>query len=182
MPPLKNLLVDVWLLSSVATALVGRELAGSTLSVDEFAVYGLVQDLGPVTATQLGQWTGLSATTVSALLRRCEARGELVRTPSPADRRSMLVELTPRGREAYDAALPALGAALGRVQDQLGDGDAEARWALQQVDAAVRAALGVPVRPYRVPEPGPEEAVGELTPAQAEELRAYAAWMRWRDR
>ena len=184
MPGPKNVLVDVWLLSSVATALVAEELAGGSLSVDEFALYGLVSDLGPVTATQLAQWTGMSATTLSAILRRCQARGELTRTPNAADRRSTFVELTDQGRQVYRAALPALARALERVHDGADPALEEARPALQRVDGAVRAALGLPPRPYRLPDPdlGPDD-VGDppLTPAQADEVRAFAAWVRYRD-
>ena len=184
MPGPKNLLVDIWLLSSVATALVAEELADSPLSVDEFALYGLVSDLGPVTATQLSQWTGLSPTTLSAMLRRCQARGELARTTNTADRRSTLVELTAQGRAVYEAALPALTAARARLAAGLDVPDDDARVTLQFVDTATRRAMGLPPRPYQVelPSPVPEES-GEpaLTAAQLAEVREFMAWLRHRD-
>ena len=184
MPGPKNLLVDIWLLSCVSTSLVAEELAGSPLSVDEFALYGLISDLGPVTATQLSQWTGTPATTLSALLRRCQARGELARPPSAADRRSVSVELTAQGREVYRAALPALVRALDRFHDHADPAVEETRHALQRVDAAVRAALGLPERPYQLEDPdvaGGAAAEDPLTPAQAAEVRAFTAWIRHRD-
>lgn len=184
-PGPKNLLVDIWLLSSVATALVAEGLADSPLSVDEFALYGLVSDLGPVTATQLSQWTGISPTTLSAMLRRCQARGELARTPNEADRRSTLVELTEHGRTVYRAALPALAAAQSRLAEHLDVPDDDARMVLQQVDAATRKALKSPARPYRVDAPAglPAAAAGEppLTDEQIAEVRAFARWLRFRD-
>ncbi|GAA4968109.1 MarR family winged helix-turn-helix transcriptional regulator [Kineococcus glutinatus] len=182
MPGPKNVLVDIWLLSCVSTALVAEELAEHPLSVDEFALYGLISDLGPVTATQLSQWTGTSATTLSAMLRRCQARGELARTPNAADRRSVFVELTDQGRAVYRAALPALARALERLQRDEPPAE-EARYVLQQVDGAVRDALGLPARPYRVEAPGfaADDAETPLTPAQAAEVRAFAAWIRHRD-
>ena len=184
MPGPKNLLADIWLLSSVSTSLVAEELADSTLSVDEFALYGLISDLGPVTATQLSQWTGMSATTLSALLRRCQARGELARTPNAADRRTVFVELTEQGHQVYRAALPALARALERVHQHADPAVEEARHVLQQVDGAVRAALGLPRRPYQLD--GPEITFDDvrqpsLTPAQVAEVRAFAAWIRHRD-
>ena len=185
MPGPKNLLVDIWLLSSVATALVAEELADSPLSVDEFALYGLVSDLGPVTATQLAQWTGMSATTLSAMLRRCQARGELARTPNEADRRSTLVELTERGRTVYEAALPALMAARERLAEHLDIPDDDARLALQQVDAATRKALKSPPRPYRVTgsaDVGESPGEPPLTPEQVAEVHAFTQWLRFRDR
>ncbi|WP_157432811.1 MULTISPECIES: MarR family winged helix-turn-helix transcriptional regulator [unclassified Actinoplanes] len=185
MPGPKNVLVDIWLLSSVATALVAEELADSPLSVDEFALYGLVSDLGPVTATQLSQWTGMSPTTLSAMLRRCQARGELARTPNAADRRSTLVELTEQGRAVYGAALPALAVAQQRLAEHLDLPDDDARATLQRVDAATRAALRLPPRPYRVSAPpvtgGLPAGTAGLTADQEAEVRAFAAWLRYRD-
>jgi DNA-binding MarR family transcriptional regulator len=185
-PGPKNLLVDIWLLSSVATALVAEGLADSPLSVDEFALYGLVKDLGPVTATQLSQWTGMSPTTLSAMLRRCQARGELARTTNEADRRSSLVELTDHGREVYQAALPALFAALERLAEHLDIPDDDARVVLQHVDAATRKALKSPARPYQVSVParaGPRPDIEPpLTAEQTAEMEAFVAWLRFRDR
>ncbi|GIF12839.1 MarR family winged helix-turn-helix transcriptional regulator [Actinoplanes teichomyceticus] len=190
MPGPKNLLVDIWLLSSVATTLVAEGLADSPLSVDEFALYGLVSDLGPVTATQLAQWTGLSPTTLSATLRRCQARGELVRTPNEADRRSTLIELTEQGRAVYEAALPALASARARLAEHLDIPDHDSRILLQHVDAAVRKALKLPARPYRVdaiPDRGrsrdtPADEETPLTADQRAEVDAFTQWLRFRDR
>lgn len=183
MPGPKNLLADIWLLASVATALVAEELADNPLSVDEFAIYGLISDLGPVTATQLGQWTGISPTTLSATLRRCQARGEITRTPNAADRRSNLVELTSHGRTVYEAALPALRAAQARLAEHLGDADDGARLAIQEVDAATRKALRLPGRPYQVTADTslPDTDQIGLSPAQLSEVRAFTAWIRHRD-
>ncbi|GAB7192581.1 hypothetical protein NUM3379_32900 [Kineococcus sp. NUM-3379] len=183
MPGPKNLLVDIWLLSCVSTSLVAEELADDPLSVDEFALYGLISDLGPVTATQLSQWTGMSATTLSALLRRCQARGELARTPNAADRRSVFVELTGQGRAVYRAALPALARALERVHHHADPAVEDARHVLQRVDGAVRAALDLPARPYsvEVPDGVGDDGGAPLTPAQEAEVRRFAAWVRYRD-
>lgn len=183
-PGPKNLLADIWLLSSVATALVAEELADSPLSVDEFALYGLVSDLGPVTATQLSQWTGLSPTTLSAMLRRCQARGELARTTNTADRRSTLVELTEQGRTVYEAALPALRAAQQRLAAHLDGPDDGIRVTLQLLDAATRMAMRLPARPYQVslPPAAPDETgQAPLTAAQLAEVRDFMAWLRHRD-
>ncbi|MFC6566192.1 MarR family winged helix-turn-helix transcriptional regulator [Actinoplanes utahensis] len=182
MPGPKNLLADIWLLASVATALISEELADNPLSVDEFALYGFISDLGPVTATQLGQWTGLPPTTLSAILRRCQVRGEITRTPNAADRRSNLVELTDHGRAVYESALPALLAAQTRLAEHLGPDDG-ARLAVQEIDAATRKALKAPARPYQVTaEPGtPDIGPADLTPAQLAEVRSFTAWLRHRD-
>ena len=51
---------------------------------------------------------------MTARLTRLEARGLLVRRPDPADRRGVLVELTPKGRKLTDTAAAARFAAAER--------------------------------------------------------------------
>lgn len=180
----KNVLVDIWLLTSLADALVAEGLTESALSVDEFALYGLIRDLGPVTVTRLAGWTGLPLTTVSAVVRRCEGRGDLRRAPDPADRRNSLIELTAQGLRTYSAAVPALSSALERLIAQLPSPVADVRASLQGVDGALRAALGLPSRPYEVvadPQVGAIVADHDLTPGQVAELDDFARWLKHRD-
>lgn len=183
--PQKNLLVDVWLAHSLARRLVDQGLAGTPLSTDEFALYGLIVDLGPATPTQLGRWTGMAATTLSALTRRCEARGELKRRANPDDRRSSHLALTKAGMRLYKSCLGPLHAAITAVHENLPGDVLDVRLALQDVDSALRAVLGVDERPYRL------EPVGEthvldysgpaLTTAQRSETLAFVEWLRHRD-
>jgi hypothetical protein len=74
----KNVLIDIWLISLLADRMVAGILEDVSLSVEEFAIYGLISDLAPMTSADLVRATGLSPTTVSSLVRRCEARGERV--------------------------------------------------------------------------------------------------------
>ena len=113
--PAKNVLVDVWLISTLASSLVEASLTDSPMSADEFAVYGLIVDLGPLTAADLARATGLPPTTLSGVLARCERRGEIERVANPADRRSALLRLTARGVEVYRACVPALLDLLARL-------------------------------------------------------------------
>jgi DNA-binding MarR family transcriptional regulator len=53
----------------------------------------------PLTVSRLAAATGVRPTTLTSLLDRLEGRGLLSRRPSPEDRRALLVELTPAGRE-----------------------------------------------------------------------------------
>lgn len=180
----KNVLADIWLLTSIGDALVAEGLADSTLSVDEFALYGLISDLGPVTATRLAGWTGMPSTTLSALIRRCERRGDLRRRPDPVDRRNSLIELTSQGVRTYSAALPALSSALDRLNAELDVPLPQLRALLQKVDGALRAATELPARPYRVTE---DPQVGDvvrtlgLSASQAGELEEFGRWLKLRD-
>ena len=54
---------------------------------------------------------------------RLAARGLVVRSPDPSDRRGVIVRLTPEGRDAVDAAFEALLAAEATLIADLPDGD-----------------------------------------------------------
>ncbi len=54
---------------------------------------------GPLTAKELATATGLRPAATTALIDRLEAKGFVRRTPSPGDRRRVLVELTEVGRD-----------------------------------------------------------------------------------
>src|ERR687885_95020 len=88
------LLFDLWLLLHVASGLLDEALQGSGLSADDFGLYSLLRVFGPATPTQIGRWTGMRPTTVSAALRRLKDRGHLERTAHVTDGRSYLVGLS----------------------------------------------------------------------------------------
>jgi len=57
--------------------------------------------------TQLGRGLMLSSAGVTSRLDRLERRGLVARLPDPADRRGIIVELTPEGLELVDDAVAA---------------------------------------------------------------------------
>ena len=183
--PAKNVLVDLWLLSTLATTLVENALAGSPMSAAEFAAYGLIVDLGPITAADLARATGLPPTTLSTMLRRCERRGELERVPNAADRRSALVRLTDHGMAVYRAPLPLLVGLLGRIDGAIEGQPDEIRQALQRLDDALRQVLGAGERPYRLAAPDAPASFDypgtRLTARQQREVLDYVDWIRHRD-
>jgi DNA-binding MarR family transcriptional regulator len=58
-------------------------------------------------ATELARWVLLSSGGMTNRLDRMEEAGLVRRRPDPSDRRGVLVELTPRGRQVIDAAIDA---------------------------------------------------------------------------
>jgi DNA-binding MarR family transcriptional regulator len=182
----KNILVDVWLASTLAQRLVDDLLAGEPLSSDEFALYGLIVDLGPVTASELARWTGMPMTTLSTLVRRCVARGELTRVPNPSDRRSAHLALSDEGMALYRRCVPPLLAALSDLEARLPASESAVRLALQDLDTGLRATVGADPRPYAVASPADEHVLGytgpALTAAQHAEALAFLDWIRHRDR
>lgn len=182
----KNIFIDVWLLASLADRLVAEILEDSRLSVDEFAVYGLISDLAPITSADLVRATGRSPTTISSLVRRCEARGELVRVDNPEDARSSLLELTPAGYHELGATVPRLLDAIEAIRARLGGKHDSVRDALWELDQSLRQWLGVGPRPYRLLSESFDAATvsyeGEpLRPEQTDEVRRFIDWLRIRD-
>jgi DNA-binding MarR family transcriptional regulator len=180
----KSVLVDIWLISILANRLVDEALAGTALAVEEFALYGLIHDLGPVTAADLTRVTGLAPTTLSGILARCQQRGDLVRVPNPADRRSVLLQLTPAGLAARQRLVPGLRELLIRLEAALDTPLPEVRLQLQALDAALRSVAGVDPRPYLLAAPAArslEYRGDRLTARQQREVLAYVDWVRHRD-
>jgi len=80
--------------------LLDEALAGASLNPDEFGFYSAVFDHQPVTPNTIAELTGMPATTVSSYLNRLAARADISKTRNPADGRSFLIELTPKGAAA----------------------------------------------------------------------------------
>lgn len=70
---------------------------------------------GPTTAGELARATGLRPAATTALLDRLERKGYLHRTPAPDDRRRVLVEYTPEGRDRIMRAYGPLAAEGARL-------------------------------------------------------------------
>ena len=79
-----------------------------------------VAELEPVSPTRLAQLIAMRRTTVRDGLQQLEERGALERVPSPTDRRSQLVRLTPQGRELYESGWQALEEAAAEIELELG--------------------------------------------------------------
>jgi DNA-binding MarR family transcriptional regulator len=60
---------------------------------------------GPMTQAQLAQYVRVQAQTMGKTLSRLEAHGHIARVRSTSDRRSHVVSLTERGKEAATAAV-----------------------------------------------------------------------------
>ncbi len=182
----KNVLIDIWLISLLADRMVAGILEDVPLSVDEFAMYGLISDLAPITSADLIRATGLSPTTVSSLVRRCEARGELERTDNPEDTRSALLKLTPEGHRLLGVAVPRLLEAIDQITANLGGQHDQVRESLRELDLALRHELGLGPRPYELnaienDHPSVAYQGSPLSVAQTKEVRKYIDWVRNRD-
>jgi DNA-binding MarR family transcriptional regulator len=142
-------LLRVFIMGQLTGALLEQEFSAAGLSRKDFAITSSLRLMQPTTPTALAEQLGMPLTTMSAAARRIERRGHLRRVPNPADGRSHLLELTPAGVEAVEAAFPAFDAALGRLRVALGDdwnavaaGLARFEEALRQTVASTAATSG----------------------------------------
>jgi DNA-binding MarR family transcriptional regulator len=64
----------------------------------------LVRRLGPTTSAQLARWLRVSAQSAGEMLKALESRGLVQRGTSDANRRIVLLSLTPAGRRVAQLA------------------------------------------------------------------------------
>lgn len=63
----------------------------------------ILDRFGPMTQRQLVHWLGVEPPTLSTIAKKLEAAGFIVRERSSDDARSVVVDLTPKGRELLPA-------------------------------------------------------------------------------
>src|SRR5881398_293013 len=76
-----------------------HQQAGDELSPSEAAVMGRVGRTGPMTPGQLAKSEHVQPPSMTRIIERLEARGFLLRTPDPHDRRQVLVSRTDAGNQ-----------------------------------------------------------------------------------
>lgn len=175
-----TVLFDVFVLSRSVARVVDDALAKTDLNGFDYAMTSMLRGHGPISPRRVAELTGMPATTVSGVLRRLEERGFVERRPHPDDGRSVLVALTDDGQAATAVAHEEFDRIRAQVETHLGDQLPSVRARLQDLDDAVRAAVGVRQRPYRVG-PGELTTAVELGPAQTDEVRRYRDWLLVRD-
>ena len=79
------MLFDLFALNQRLRRLLALALADAGLRADEYAVYSLLFDQGPLTATQMAVRMAMPLTTVLDYLRTMDARGHLRRARHPRD-------------------------------------------------------------------------------------------------
>lgn len=69
---------------------------------EQFALLCSLNEYGTSTVSQLAEYNYKDKTTVSRLVDSLIKKAFISREPSPTDRRSYLISLTPKGQELYD--------------------------------------------------------------------------------
>ncbi|HWC21309.1 MAG TPA: MarR family transcriptional regulator [Flexivirga sp.] len=85
------------------------------IGMTEAAALSHLRRQGPLSARELAELTGLTPSTVTALLGRLEAADLAERTPHPTDRRQIVVRLTAAGNAHLDRSDQWLAEVLDRV-------------------------------------------------------------------
>jgi len=106
------------LLSQAATQSdrrVNEELARADARKWHYAVLATLDEFGPASQAQLSHRTGIYRSDVVAVINELAGRGQVERSPNPADRRQNVITLTQRGRRQ----LLRLDKLLASVQDEV---------------------------------------------------------------
>jgi DNA-binding MarR family transcriptional regulator len=135
-----SLLFDLFAVYQRVGGLVALALDGAGLRGDEYAVYSVLFDLGPLTATEMAGHLGIPLTTVLDYLRVMERRRHIVRVQHPVDGRARQVRLSPKGLAAHGRASAAWQRMAALVDSSLALPGDRVRQSLHALDDAVMAA------------------------------------------
>jgi MarR family transcriptional regulator, lower aerobic nicotinate degradation pathway regulator len=83
-------------------ALLFVEYFGDEFTPTQWAAVAKLSEVGDCSQNLLGRLTAMDAATIKGVVDRLTRRGYIESSPSPTDRRRVLVRLTPAGRKAYD--------------------------------------------------------------------------------
>ena len=119
------------------TRVYDEALKPSGLRATQFSLLGVVANRGPAGMTELARALVMERTTLTRNLKPLMDQGFL-QVVDGADRRRRPIGLTPKGRKAFDRALPLWR----RAQAKFADGIGRGRWQdlLHGLDEAVKQA------------------------------------------
>jgi DNA-binding MarR family transcriptional regulator len=136
-----SLLFDLFVLNQRVRRLLTLALSDVALRADEYAVYSLLFEQGPLTATEMARRMGMPLTTLLDYLRAMDARGHLRRDPHPRDGRAQQLSLTMAGTAEQRRTNAAWEVMRVRLERSLPIPARDIRRGLQALDDAVIAAL-----------------------------------------
>ncbi len=126
--------------------LLERQVTGG-MTRTQMGVLGTVAVHGPIGASQLAEREGINPTMLSRILSKLEESGLLRRATADADRRAVLVELTPEGRRLHKRLRAERSSLLAENLRSLGpDQTAEILAAVPALEALVELVSREPVR------------------------------------
>lgn len=119
-----------------------EELRRFGVSGTELGLLSAIGRAGKATPSMLSEQLGTRPTTLSSQIQGLIASGYVHRLENPADGRSYLLELTADGERAWHDAIPALRAALVRIEQALEIPIDDVEEALVVLERGLRRSLG----------------------------------------
>lgn len=137
-----SLLFDLFVTAQRVRRVLSDGMAKSGLRPDEYAVYSLLFEDGPLTATEMSELMGMPLTTVLDYLRTMSSAGHLDRTPHPSDGRALELRLSRAGIAAQKRAHDHWEVVRKRLEGRLPMPIERIRLALQALDDAALSLSG----------------------------------------
>jgi DNA-binding MarR family transcriptional regulator len=135
-----SLLFDFFVTSQRLRRVLAGAMAESGIRPDEYAVYSLLFEKGPLTASEMAELLGMPLTTVLDYLKAMGRAGHIARTPHPFDGRAIQVSLTRAGVTAQTRAHEHWEVVRRQIEDGLRVPIHQVRLALQALDDSAGAA------------------------------------------
>lgn len=132
-----SLLFDFFVVSQRLRRVLTDALADSGMRPDEYAVYSLLYERGPLTATEMAEFMAMPLTTVLEHVKAMSAAGHLVRTAHPFDGRAAQLSLTRKGVAAQERANASWEVIRQQIEDGLKLPVPKIRKALRALDDSV---------------------------------------------
>lgn len=136
-----SLLFDLFVVNQRVRRLMTAALADVGLRADEYAVYSLLFEQAPLTATEMARRMGMPLTTVLDYLKAMDDRHHLRRERHPKDGRAQQLSLTMAGITEQRRTNRAWEVMRVNLERSLPIPAKDVRRALQALDDAVIAAL-----------------------------------------
>jgi MarR family transcriptional regulator, multiple antibiotic resistance protein MarR len=136
-----GLFLQPHILSQLVGTLIQRVVEGSGITASEYALTSWLNVIGQATPSRLADDLGMSATTLSAMIERLVAKGEVRRVPNAEDARSYLLDLTPKGKATNARNGQRLSAELRGVHGELEGDPEEILAAMRVLESALRSRI-----------------------------------------
>jgi len=143
-----SILFDFFVTSQRVRRVLSEAMAPSGMKPDEYAVYSVLFEKGPLTATEMADFLGMPLTTVLDYLKAMSAAGHLQRLPHPSDGRAVQLRLNSRGLGAHRRAHDHFEVVYQQIVRTLDIPIDRLRVALAALDDAVQTVGGRLSRPH----------------------------------
>lgn len=101
-----NAFIKLTRASESVNSRLARYLAEEKLTISQFGTLEALLHLGPLNQKELGQKLLKSGGNITLVIDNLEKNGLVTRSTNPGDRRSVIINLTPKGQEFIESYFP----------------------------------------------------------------------------